>query len=61
MWFNSIFYVKNVTDFRKGAAVFREYFKNGAPARMTVVTEFAGGNCLCRMDGIAYLPAQKRR
>ena len=50
------FYIKNVSDFRKGADVFREYFKNGAPARMTVVTEFVGANCLCQMDGIAYKP-----
>ena len=51
------FYIKNVEDFRKGADVFREYFKNGAPARMTVVTEFVGGNCLCQIDGIAYKPS----
>lgn len=51
------FYIKNVEDFRKGADVFREYFKDGAPARMTVVTEFVGGNCLCQIDGIAYKPA----
>ena len=50
------FYIKNVSDFRKGADVFREYFKNGAPARMTVVTEFIGSGCLCQMDGIAYKP-----
>ena len=50
------FYIKNVSDFRKGADVFREYFKNGAPARMTVVTEFVGPTCLCQMDGIAYKP-----
>ena len=50
------FYIKNVADFRKGADVFREYFKNGAPARTTVVTEFVGGACLCQMDGIAYKP-----
>ena len=35
------------------------YIKNGAPARMTVVTEFVGPNCLCQMDGIAYKPAAK--
>lgn len=50
------FYIKNVEDFRKGADVFREYFKNGPPARMTVVTEFVGDNCLCQIDGIAYKP-----
>ena len=50
------FYIKNTSDFRKGADVFREYFKRGAPARMTVVTEFVGPTCLCQMDGIAYKP-----
>ena len=48
------FYIKNIADFRKGADVFREYFKNGAPARMTIVTDFVGSNCLCQIDGIAY-------
>lgn len=50
------FYIKNVEDFRKGADVFREYFKNGAPARMTIVTDFINDMCLCQMDGIAYKP-----
>lgn len=50
------FYLKNVADFRKGADVFREYFKNGAPARTTVVTDFVGDACLCQMDAIAYKP-----
>ena len=55
------FYIKNVSDFRKGADVFREFFKNGAPARMTVVTEFVGPTCLCQMDGIAYKPKSSPR
>ena len=50
------FYIKSTEDFRKGADVFREYFKNGAPARMTIVTEFLNEECLCQMDGIAYKP-----
>jgi len=50
------FYIKNVEDFRKGADVFREYFKKDPPARMTVVTDFVGANCLCQIDGIAYRP-----
>lgn len=54
------FYIKRVFDFRKGADVFREYFKNGAPARMTVVTDFVGSTCLSQMDGIAYLPQQTK-
>ncbi|MBP3649146.1 MAG: RidA family protein [Clostridia bacterium] len=53
------YYIRNVKDFRKGADVFREYFKNGAPARMTVVTEFVGENCLCQVDGLAYMPMAK--
>lgn len=55
------FYIKRVSDFRKGADVFREYFKNGASARMTIVTDFIGSACLCQMDGIAYKPQQTRR
>ena len=53
------YYIKNVSDFRKGADVFRKYFKNGAPARMTVVTEFVGSTCLCQMDAVAYKPQEK--
>ena len=53
------YYIKSTEDFRRGADVFREYFKNGAPARMTVVTEFVGSNCLCQVDGIAYKPMAK--
>lgn len=50
------YYIKNVSDFRKGADVFREYMKNCAPARMTVVTQFIDKNCLCQIDGVAYKP-----
>jgi len=53
---NVTFYLKNKDDFRKGADVFREYFKNGAPARMSIFTEFLDENCLCMIDGIAYKP-----
>lgn len=53
------YYIRNVEDFRKGADVFRDYFKNSAPARMTVVTEFVGENCLCQVDGLAYRPMAK--
>jgi len=50
------FYIKDTEDFSKGADVFKEYFKNGAPARTTVVTEFLDDDCLCQIDGIAYKP-----
>jgi 2-iminobutanoate/2-iminopropanoate deaminase len=50
-------YLKNIEDFRGGARdVFFEYFKNGAPARMTTTTVFIDDTCLCQMDGIAYKP-----
>ena len=48
------FYIKNVEDFDEGREVLLEYFKNGAPARMTVVTRFLDDDCLCQIDGIAY-------
>ena len=50
------FYLKDKRDFDKGRGVFEEYFKNGAPARMTIFTEFLDENCLCMIDGIAYKP-----
>ncbi len=49
------YYIKNTEDFRTGRDVFTEYFPNGAPARMTVVTQFLDDNCLCQIDGIAYI------
>lgn len=51
------YYVKNIEDFRTGRDVFTEYFPNGAPARMTVVTKFVDDSCLCQIDGIAYKPS----
>ena len=53
------FYLKSKDDFRKGRDVFTEYFKNGAPARMTIFTDFLDDNCLCMLDGIAYKPNNK--
>ena len=50
------FYLKNRDDFDKGRNVFMEYFKNGYPARMTIITEFLDESCLCQIDGIAYKP-----
>ena len=50
------YYIKSTQDFRRGADVFREFFPNGAPARMTVVTDFIDPDRLCQMDGIAYRP-----
>jgi len=51
------FYIKDTADFSEGVEVFNEYFRNGAPARTTIVTEFIGASCLCQMDGIVYKPA----
>jgi 2-iminobutanoate/2-iminopropanoate deaminase len=50
------FYIKDTEDFNRGRDIFKEYFNNGAPARMTVVTEFLSPSILCQMDGIAYKP-----
>ena len=54
------YYIKSVDDFRKGADVFREFFKNGPPARMTVVTDFISSGCLCMIDGVAYRPVDSK-
>lgn len=50
-------YLSDISDFRKAADVFKEYFKNGVPARMATTTDFVGASCLCQMDGIAYKPS----
>lgn len=50
------YYIRNTEDFDVGRNVFFEYFPNGAPARMTVVTKFLDDACLCQIDGVAYKP-----
>lgn len=40
-------YLRDIKDFRRAADVFKEYFTNGAPARMTTTTEFVGEACMC--------------
>ena len=53
------FYIKRVEDFDEGRNVFAEYFRSGAPARMTVVTQFLDECCLCQIDGVAYKPQKE--
>lgn len=52
------YYIRDTEDFDRGRDVFFEYFPNGAPARMTIVTEFLNDDCLCQIDGIAYKKAK---
>ena len=52
------YYIRSADDFDRGAEVFREYFRNGTPARMTHITGFLDDECLCMLDGIAYRPAE---
>jgi 2-iminobutanoate/2-iminopropanoate deaminase len=54
-------YIKNIGDFNEGRNVFPEYFQNGAPARMTVVTAFVDERCLCQIDGVAYKPSHNKK
>lgn len=49
-------YLRDIKDFRAAADIFKEYFKNGSPVRMSTTTEFVSPACLCQMDGIAYKP-----
>ena len=49
-------YLKNLDDFDGAREVFYEYFESGRfPARMTSTTEFLDSECLCQIDGVAYL------
>ena len=51
-------YLKNLDDFEGAREVFYEYFSKGNfPARMTSRTEFLNDNCLCMIDGVAYMPS----
>lgn len=52
-------YLKNTADFGGAREVFLEYFADGFPARMTIVTEFLDESILCQMTGIAYKPQGK--
>jgi len=52
-------YLKNTADFAPAREVFLEYFKNGFPARMTVIAQFLNDSILCQMTGIALKPQTK--
>ena len=52
-------YLKSTEDFDGAREVFFEYFKDGFPARMTVITEFLDDNIVCQMTGIAYKPEER--
>ena len=48
-------YLRDIRDFDAARDVFSDYFKNGAPARMTTTTDFVDTRCLCMLDGVAYM------
>lgn len=48
--------LKNAEDFPKAEEVFRKVFRNGFPARTTIITDFVSPQ-LCQVDGIAYKKA----
>ncbi|GLC80113.1 RidA family protein [Lacrimispora brassicae] len=53
------YYIRDTENFRKGADVFAEYFRQGGVARMTITSDFIDPRCLCMIDGIAYKPSEK--
>ncbi|MGI5899359.1 MAG: RidA family protein [Christensenellales bacterium] len=49
-------YLLSLSDFDKARDVFYEFFdENSFPARMTLTSDFLSPNCLCMMDGVAYI------
>jgi 2-iminobutanoate/2-iminopropanoate deaminase len=52
-------YLKDTADFDDAREVFFDYFTDGFPARMTVITQFLDDAILCQMTGIAYKPQDK--
>lgn len=49
-------YLKSLTDFRKMRDVYRGYFADGYPARMTATTDFIEPDCLIMIEAVAYKP-----
>ncbi|MFX1253433.1 MAG: RidA family protein [Promethearchaeota archaeon] len=47
-------YLKNIKDFQKMNEVYRRYFNEGYPARMTSTTAFVDEKCLIQIDLVAY-------
>lgn len=48
-------YLRTMKDFRKMRDVYREYFTDGYPVRMTATTEFFDEGCLIMIDAIAHI------
>ena len=48
-------YLKNSTDFGEFNKIYRTYFREGPPARTTIVAEFCA-DVLVEIEVIAYLP-----
>lgn len=51
--------LKDPADFPKTKAVFKQFFKNGFPARTTYVSDFVAPGNLVQLDAIAYKPQAK--
>jgi 2-iminobutanoate/2-iminopropanoate deaminase len=46
--------LKNMDEFQKIKDVFRQFFKNGFPARTSMTSEFPNDKILVQIDAIAY-------
>jgi 2-iminobutanoate/2-iminopropanoate deaminase len=47
-------YLKNIDDFKSMRDIYRDYFSDGYPARMTATTEFIEDDCLIQVVAVAY-------
>lgn len=46
--------LRDAEDFQRAEEVFRKVFRNGFPARTTIITDFVSPNILCQIDAVAY-------
>jgi 2-iminobutanoate/2-iminopropanoate deaminase len=48
-------YLEDLAQFDRMVDVYREYFTEGYPARMTATTEFIEPECLIQLDVVTYI------
>lgn len=48
--------LKDMKDFRSMREVYRLYFKEGFPARTTIMSDFIDSTCLIQIDVVAHRP-----
>jgi 2-iminobutanoate/2-iminopropanoate deaminase len=52
-------FLKDLSNYEEYNEIYRQYFKNGLPARSTVVADLVREDFLIEIDAIAWTPAEQ--